>query len=139
MGILVDFYPTSIAATLKPFPSDDYGGFSEGFCADIREKAMNVRDKGKEAAKNDYYAVRGSVVDSYISLTVPVSPLVGTAFRDAVEKAARRTGAPGSSFILHNELSLDSVQLRVEFDPDAISQITRAAMRARLISDSKRS
>jgi hypothetical protein len=119
--ITISSYPESTSGTIHygalPVGFDD--AFSQSYCAGIETKAKAALGTSALARFNKKFIREGGGV----ALRVPVSPLVGNRFRATAASAAIKAGAKSSTFVIDNPLLLESVQLSIAFDIDAMSHI----------------
>ena len=113
---ILDDYPTSLRVTPRVVLT--VVGFTDlfkpGYCDDVRQNAQvaaTSTDANRAATARKLVRQSGAV-----PLRVPVSPLLGVAFRDAAETAARAAGAVANRFEITNPLEVDKATLAVSVD-----------------------
>ena len=119
--ITIGNYPTTATTTLGygSLPVGFEDAFSTTFCSSVRTKALNAKGTSTLAKLNKQLVRQGGGVPVH----VVVSPFVGNDFTSQASAAATKAGAPGSAFMIDNELALSDVQLHIVLDADAMSNI----------------
>lgn len=119
--LVVEAYPAEAQTkpTHGPLPVGFEGAFTPAYCEDVRAKATKAAGTGALTTWYRQQLRKGGGV----TLSLPVTPLIGADFTRVLRTAAAAAGAQATAYRLQNPLVPTDVKIEIDFAPDAISNV----------------